>query len=87
MNEDNSEKAKATFGIQAVGWMGVSPPLMKVFIDGRVVGLLRDMTVHEYPVAPGRHEGEDPGQQKENVADSDRGVLSRPSQSLPAAKR
>ena len=50
------EKAAATIGIQAVGWMGVSPPLMKVFLDGRVVGLLRDMTVHDFPVAPGRHE-------------------------------
>ena len=50
------EKAAATIGIQAVGWMGVSPPLMKVFLDGRVVGLLRDMTVHEFPVTPGRHE-------------------------------
>ena len=50
------EKAAATIGIQAVGWMGASPPLMKVFLDGRVVGLLRDMTVHDFPVAPGRHE-------------------------------
>jgi hypothetical protein len=50
------EKAEATIGIQAVGWMGVSPPLMKVFVDGRVVGILRDMTVHEFPVRPGRHE-------------------------------
>ena len=56
MSEDDSEKVNATVGIQAVGWMGVSPPLMKVFVDGRVVGILKDMTVHEFPVSPGRHE-------------------------------
>ena len=54
MSQD--EAVGATIGIQAVGWMGVSPPLMKVFVDGRVVGILKDMTVHEFPVCPGRHE-------------------------------
>jgi len=46
----------ATVGIQAVGWMGVSPPLMKVFVDDRVVGILKDRSVHDFGVRPGRHE-------------------------------
>lgn len=53
---DQNDAVGATVGIQAVGSMGVSLPLMKVFLDGRVVGLLKDMTVHDFPVTPGRHE-------------------------------
>jgi len=52
----DAQRAGATVGIQAVGWMGVSPPLMKVYIDERLIGVLKDMTVHEFPVAPGRHQ-------------------------------
>jgi hypothetical protein len=46
----------ATVGVQATGWFGLSPPLMKVFIDGRPEGVLQDNTVHEFVVAAGRHE-------------------------------
>lgn len=46
----------ATVGIQASGWTGISPPLMKVYIDGRLAGVLKDKMVHDFPVPPGRHE-------------------------------
>ncbi len=47
---DQNDAVGATVGIQAVGSMGISLPLMKVFLDGRVVGLLKDMTVHDFPI-------------------------------------
>ena len=44
-----------SISVRCVGWTGISPPLVKVFIDDQEVGTLQNKHAHVFPASAGLH--------------------------------
>lgn len=52
---EQSRTEQGILSVRCVGWTGWGAPLVKVIVDGREVGILRDKLAHDFAVPVGTH--------------------------------
>jgi hypothetical protein len=52
---DESREKQGSISVQVVGWTGIGPPLVRVFVDEALVGILKDKQATRFPIRVGQH--------------------------------